>query len=162
MHRPRAPHLLRGRRARARGLSLIEVVLVIALIAGITAITAGAFGVGMKGAQLREASRTVATQLRFTRTQAIATGVPQRFTLDLAGHSWAAPGGRTGEIPQAIGIKFTGARQAMVKRDEGAVMFFEDGASTGGRVQLSRGGQVWNVDVAWLTGTVKVSRELAP
>ena len=162
MHRPRARQFQRGRRVRSRGLSLIEIVLVIALIAGITAITAGAFGVGIKGAQLRDASRNVATQLRFTRTKAIASGQPQRFTLDLDAHTWAAPDGRTGVIPEAIGIKFTGARQAMVKRDEGAVMFFEDGASTGGRVQLSREDQIWNVDVAWLTGAVKVSREQAP
>lgn len=159
MHGPRARQFQRGRRARARGLSLIEIVLVIALIAGITAVTASAFGVGIKGAQLRDSARTVATQLRYTRTQAIATGRPQRFTLDPDAHTWAAPGGKTGEIPEAIGIKFTGARQAQVERGEGAVLFFEDGASTGGRVQLSREDQVWNIDVAWLTGTVKVSRE---
>lgn len=162
MARPRARHPQRGRRDRSRGLSLIEIVLVIALIAGITAVTAGALGVGVKGAQLRESARTVATQLRYTRTQAIATGRPQRFTLDPAAHAWTAPGGRSGEIPEAIGITFTGARQVQRERDEGAVLFFEDGASTGGRVQLSREDQVWNVDVAWLTGTVKVSREGAP
>lgn len=159
MPRPRAQILQRGRRARARGLSLIEIVLVIALIAGITAVTASAFGVGIQGAQLRESARTIATQLRATRTQAIATGRPQRFTLDPEAHTWSAPNGKRGEIPEAIGITFTGARQAQVKRDEGAVLFFEDGASTGGRVQLRREDQVWNVDVAWLTGTVKVTRE---
>ena len=153
---------MRGPRSRSSGLSLIEIVLVIALIAGITAVTAGAFGVGVKGAQLRESARTVATQLRFTRTQAIATGRLQRFTLDPAAHSWTAPGGRNGTIPEAIGIAFTGARQAQVERGEGAVLFFEDGASTGGRVQLRREDQVWNIDVAWLTGTVKVSREETP
>lgn len=158
MAMPRAHIHRRGSRTAARGLSLIEVVLVIALIAAITAVTAAAFGGGVAGMQLRDSAKTIATQLRYTRTQAIATGRPQRFTLDPEARAWTAPNGKRGEIPKAIGITFTGARQAQVERGQGAVMFFEDGAATGGRVQLRRDDQVWNVDVAWLTGAVKVTR----
>ena len=44
----------------------------------------------------------------------------------------------------------------------GAVLFFGDGASTGGRIQLSHGRAAWNVDVAWLTGDVALHRAEAP
>jgi general secretion pathway protein H len=37
-------------------------------------------------------------------------------------------------------------------------MFFPDGASTGGRVQLSVKDMAWNIDVAWLTGEVRMKR----
>lgn len=158
MHAARARRFTHGRRAASRGLSLLELVLVIALIAAITAVTAAAFSGGVGGLQLRDTAKTLATQLRYTRTQAIATGRPQRFTLDPDARTWTAPNGRTGEIPDAIDIRFTGARQAQRQRGEGAVMFFEDGAATGGRVQLKLEAQVWNVDVSWLTGTVKVTR----
>lgn len=141
-----------------RGTSLLEMLLVIALIAGIGLLAAGALGGGLAGMQLRTSAKEVAAALRFTRTQAIATGKPQRFTLDPAAHRWTAPNGRKGEIPDSLGITFTGAREMQPRRGEGAIVFFADGASTGGRVQLSARRAAWNVDVAWLTGEVKLRR----
>lgn len=141
-----------------RGTSLLEMLLVIALIAGIGLLAAGALGGGLAGMQLRTSAKEVAAALRFTRTQAIATGKPQRFTLDPAAHRWTAPNGRKGEIPDSLSITFTGAREMQPRRGEGAIVFFADGASTGGRVQLSARRAAWNVDVAWLTGEVKLRR----
>ena len=141
-----------------RGTSLLEMLLVIALIAGIGLLAAGALGGGLAGMQLRSSAKEIAAALRFTRTQAIATGRPQRFTLDPAAHRWTAPNGRKGEIPDSLRITFTGAREMQPRRGEGAIVFFADGASTGGRVQLSARRAAWNVDVAWLTGEVKLRR----
>lgn len=146
-----------GRRA-ARGVSLLEMLLVVALIAATSVLAAAALGGGFAGLQLRSSSKDIAAQLRFTRTHAIATGEPQRFVIDPAAHRWAAPEGRAGEIPEALGIRFYGARQVQPSRGEGAIVFFPDGASTGGRVQLHRDGAGWNVDVAWLTGRVTLQR----
>ena len=36
-------------------------------------------------------------------------------------------------------------------------MFFPDGASTGGRVQLALDDAAWQVEVAWLTGQVRAA-----
>ena len=89
---------------------------------------------------------------------AIATGQPQRFVIDPAARTWQAPDGHDGEIPEALQVRFTGAREAQPAEGEGAVMFFNDGAATGGRIQLSRDGAAWNIDVAWLTGEVTLAR----
>lgn len=140
------------------GMTLVEMVLVIALIALVTAVTAAALSGGVAGMQLRAATKDIATALRHTRTHAIATGEPQRFELDPDARTWIAPRGKRGEIADGIAIAITGARQAQATRGVGAVLFFEDGASTGGRVQLTRESQVWNVDIAWMTGAVRVSR----
>lgn len=139
-------------------MSLIEVMVVVALIAGVSVLAASAMSGGFKGMKLRSASKEVAAQLRFTRTQAINTGEPQRFTIDPTTHAWSAPNGRHGEIPAAVAVKFTGARQAQERDGEGAVMFFADGASTGGRVHLSVDKAAFNIDVAWLTGQVRLKR----
>jgi general secretion pathway protein H len=141
-----------------RGFTLIELLVVIALIAAIGALTAAALTGGMDGIRLRAAAKEVAAQLRFTRAQAIATGRPQRFTIDPRAHTWTAPKERSGEIPQQLGVVFTGARQTQPARGVGAIVFFADGASTGGRVQLSAKRAAWNVDVKWLTGEVRVRR----
>ena len=132
--------------------------LVVALIAAASVLAAAAFTGGMDGTRLRGSAKEIAAQLRYTRTQALTTGAPQTFVIDPQAHTWQAPNGRTGEIPSDLGIAFTGARQAQPSAGEGAIMFFADGASTGGRVQISLKRAAWNVDVAWLTGQVKLRR----
>jgi general secretion pathway protein H len=145
-------------RRGATGISLLEMLLVVALIAATSLIAAAAFSGGFRGMQLRSAAKEIAAQLRFTRTQAIATGEPQRFVIDPAARTWQAPDGHDGEIPEALEVGFYGARQAQPAEGAGAIMFFEDGASTGGRIRLSLEQAAWNIDVAWLTGEVELSR----
>lgn len=132
--------------------------LVLAIVALATLLGAGAIGRGMEGLRLRSAANGIAAQLRFTRAQALATGEPQRFTIDPAAHAWTAPKGRHGELPARASVAFIGAREVQPSAGEGAVVFFPDGAATGGRVRLRQGDATWQVDVAWLTGQVAVSR----
>ncbi|MCF7222101.1 type II secretion system protein XpsH [Marilutibacter chinensis] len=143
---------------RVRGVSLVEMLLVVALFAVASLLAAAAMTGGFRGMQLRSAAKEVASQLRYTRAQALATGEPQRFVIDPQAHRWEAPNGRHGEIPEAVGIRFTGAREAQAAEGQGAVLFFRDGAATGGRIQLSIEQAAWNIDVAWLTGEVRLRR----
>ena len=145
-------------RRRAHGFSLLEMLLVLVLVAAISTATAVGMRGGMAGAKLRSASKEIAAQLRYTRTQAITTGAPQQFVIDPQAHTWQAPNGRSGEIPKDLGVVFIGARQLQPSSGEGAIRFFADGASTGGRIQVSLKGAIWNIDVAWLTGQVKLRR----
>lgn len=146
-------------RRRARGVSLLELVLVVMLIAVMSLLAAGALGGAFGGMQLRSSAKELAAQLRFARTRAIATGEVQTFAIDPVAHAWRGAGGRHGDIPDTLAVAFTGARQARPREGEGAILFFADGASTGGRVRLSRGQAAWVIDVAWLTGEVRVQRE---
>lgn len=143
---------------RARGFTLLEMLVVVVLIAAMGALTAVTMTGGLDGIRLRAGAKEVASQLRYTRAQAIATGRPQRFSIDPKAHRWSAPKGRSGTLPEQLRITVTGARQAQPARDVAAIVFFADGASTGGRVQLRAERAAWNVDVAWLTGRVEVHR----
>ena len=49
------------------------------------------------------------------------------------------------------------AREVQPREGEGAIVFFPDGASTGGRVQLALDDAAWQVEVAWLTGQVRAA-----
>src|SRR3546814_11558417 len=82
----------------ARGFSLLEMILVLALVALASMLAAAAIGGGFDGLRLRSAAKEVAAQLRFTRAQAIATGEPQRFTFAPAAHPWCPPKGRSGQL----------------------------------------------------------------
>lgn len=142
----------------ARGLSLIELLLVVALIATVAGLAATVIGRALPGQQLRNAARDVAGQLRYTRAQAIATGRPQSFELDVIGKRWSAAGKRTGDLPAEIELVATTAREEQPAQGVAAVRFFPDGAATGGRFVLRRGDAAWRVDVGWLTGEVTLSR----
>lgn len=148
---------------KARGVSLLEMLLVVALLAAISVLAAGAMTGGFAGMQLRNQAKQITAQLRYTRTQAIATGQSQRFTIDPQAHTWTAPNDRHGDIPEKLRVRFIGAREVQPRQGEGAIVFFPDGASTGGRVQLSAKKAAMNIDVTWLTGEVRLRRgEVTP
>ncbi|WP_456359914.1 type II secretion system protein XpsH [Xanthomonas translucens] len=141
-----------------RGVSLLEMLLVVGLIAIAAMLAASVLTGGIDGMRLRSSAKEIAAQLRYTRAQAIATGQPQRFLIDPQAHRWQAPNGRHGAIPPSLAIRFSGAREAQRREGEGAIQFFEDGAATGGRIELLTRKASWRIDVAWLTGEVKVGR----
>lgn len=146
------------RAARVRGFSLLEVLMVVGLIAVTGVLAAAAMGGGFERIAFQSTAKELAAQLRYTRAQAIATGMPQRFTLDPDARTWSAPNGRRGTIPEAFEIEFTSAREATDAPDAGAVVFFADGAATGGRIRVRLRGAAWQIDVAWLTGEVRLQR----
>ena len=118
--------------------SLLEMLLVIALIAATSVLAAAALTGGIDGMQLRSSAKEIAAQLRYTRAQAIATGKPQRFTIDPAGARLDGAERAQGRDSAGTGHRPSPARAKCSRaRGEGAIVFFADGASTGGRVQLS-------------------------
>ena len=147
---------------RAAGFTLIELVAVILIIAIATGLASVAMTGGFDGIRLRSASSEVAAQLRFTRAQALATGKRQDFSIDPHAHTWKAPKDRHGSLSKQLGIAFYGAREVQPSASEGGIAFFPDGASTGGRIRLSAKKAVRDIDVAWLTGEVRVKRGEGP
>ena len=147
---------------RQRGVSLIELIVVVVLIAAATALAASVMGVGLPGQQLRNTSRELAAQLRYTRAQAIVTGTSQTFSIDARTREWQAPNRRHGTLPGGIELVATGAQIEQTRPDVVAIRFFPEGAATGGRLVLSRERAAWQIDVEWLTGEVTVKRTQAP
>ena len=143
---------------RAAGFTLIELVAVILIIAIATGLAAVTMTGGLDGMRLRSASSDIAAQLRYTRVQAIATGQRKDFTIDPHAHAWEAPKNHHGKVAKQLGIEFYGAREVQPSANEGGIAFFPDGASTGGRIRLRAKNAVSDIDVAWLTGEVRVRR----
>lgn len=136
-------------------MSLLEMVLVLALVAAVTLMAAMATHGGMDGVRLRSAGKTLAAELRHARVRAITTGEPQQFELDVRSRRWRGAEGRHGELPGSVAVRYTGAREAQTREETGVVRFFEDGASTGGRIDLLAGAATWRIDIGWITGEVR-------
>jgi len=108
-------------RRAVRGVSLLEMLLVVGLIAIIGMITATAMNGGIDGMRLRNAGKEVANQLRYTRTQAIATGEMKRFLIDPRTRRWEAANGRHGQLPEALEVRFHGAAQVAAGTGQGGI-----------------------------------------
>jgi general secretion pathway protein H len=146
----------------ARGFTLIEILIVVTLIAALTVILMGAMSGGIDGMKLRSNAKKLVAELRHARAQAIATGSVQRFTIVPEQRVWTGAKRHRGEFPKGLDVVFTGVRQVQAREGEGVILFFEDGASTGGRVQLRVKQAAMNVDIAWLTGEVTLHKGEVP
>lgn len=164
--RPHPPALLLR---PIRGFTLLEMLVVMALIAAASLLAVAALGGGLRGMQLRSGAKDLAAQMRFARAVAISSGQPQDVLIDPQARRWQGPQGRAGGLPAEGEIVFTGADAAqflpptaVVAPGQGLVRFFPDGAATGGRVRLLANGGGWDVDVGWLTGEVRIARAQEP
>src|SRR3546814_549102 len=82
----------------SHGVSLIEVLVVVGLMALALALFSGVLGGGLDGLRLRNATKTLAAQLRYTRAAAIHTGEPRVLALDVDAAHWHT-GQREGDLP---------------------------------------------------------------
>jgi general secretion pathway protein H len=155
LHRCALPRCLPRSARGAAGLSLLEMLLVVALIAIVGVVTATAMNGGIDGMRLRNAGKELATQLRYTRTQAIASGERQRFVIDPQARTWQGASGRHGTLPESLEVRFRGAREVAAAAGQGAIAFYPDGASSGGSIELQVREAVWRIDVGWITGEVR-------
>lgn len=155
MSRRLAPAGHRGSASLQWGMSLLEMVLVIALVAVVALLTATSMGSAAEGRQLRAASRELGTALRHARTQAIVQGREQLFRIDPGARRWEGANGRSGQLPAELQVRFVGAAQLQRSAGEGVIAFHPDGGSSGGRIELRGPRAGWRLDVNWITGQVR-------
>ncbi|HYR01458.1 MAG TPA: GspH/FimT family protein [Casimicrobiaceae bacterium] len=155
MRRASAPR--RGRRSPDAGVTLVELLVVLMLMAIIAAIAIPMLGPGVSNAELRSAARQVAAGLRMARDDAVATRTDTRVTLDLEHRTFQIERDpRVHALPRELEMKLFTAQSDIVDEHVGAIRFYPDGGSTGGRVTLSAGERKFDVDVDWLTGRVAI------
>jgi general secretion pathway protein H len=53
-------------------------------------------------------------------------------------------------------VQVTTAAQEVLDEEQAGIRFWPDGRSTGGRITLSRNDQMQHIDIAWLTGRIRV------
>ena len=142
---------------RDHGVTLLELLIVLMLMALIAGIAIPMFGGGVSSSDLKSAAREVAAGLRFARDQAIAQRAESLLELNLQGRTFRVPPDpRTHRLPERLDLKLYTAQRDLVDEKIGAIRFFADGGSNGGRVTLASGERKYDVDVDWLTGRVSI------
>jgi general secretion pathway protein H len=133
-------------------------VVVLALATLLIAVVPPLITTAFPGVELKSSARQVAAGLRLAREEAIRSGHDVAFTLDLEKRSFQVDGGyRRVELPQALELKLTAAESEMSDDQVGAVRFYPDGSSTGGRIVVALDDSGWQVGVQWLTGRIRLA-----
>jgi general secretion pathway protein H len=141
----------------ALGFTLIEVILVLVIMAAGSVMIVRMVGSGTPTWELKGGARKVAAALRLARSDALTTRTEATVTIDLERRSFSVSGDqREHALPRQADIKLFTADQEVVSETKGAIRFYGDGTSTGGRVTISEGERKFEVDVDWLTGRVRI------
>jgi general secretion pathway protein H len=147
-----------GRAApRLRGVSLLELLVVLSIMGLVAALVIPSFGSGVSTTELKSAARQMAAALRLARSEALATRREHFVLLDLERRVFRVDGdGREIALPRDTELKLYTAQSDLVSDKAGSIRFFPDGGSNGGRVTIAAGERKYEVDVDWLTGRVAI------
>lgn len=145
------------RRAPQSGFTLLEVVVVLVIAAVMYTLILGMPFRGASVADLKVAARTLASGLRQAQTLAMVTRRDAVLTLDVEAREYVLAGeSEARSLPRDIELKLFTAQSEIASANRGAIRFYPDGSSTGGRITVAAGERKYRVDVDWLTGRVSI------
>jgi general secretion pathway protein H len=145
-----------------RGFSLLELLVVLAIIGAVLAFVPGFLVRNQPGLDVDVTARAIADGLRQARSHAVLQNRDQLFALDVEEHLFRIDGQRAPvQIDKKIEVTFQTARSEVTSETIGQIRFFPDGSATGGRIGLTLDGRHAEVVVDWLTGLVSVNHATA-
>ncbi len=143
--------------SRASGFTLIEVVVVLAVLGVALALIVGYKPPWSRGLGLRGSAAELASGLRLARSEAISRNRPVTVELDLAAHRYQVGAAPPRPLPQELRIALLTVDGEQRNGTTGGIRFNPDGSSTGGRITLADGARTMAVGVEWVNGRVSIA-----
>ena len=142
----------------SRGFTLLEMLVVLMLMAIVAGMVLPVFrGGGVSTLELRAAARELAAGLRTARSEAVTQRRETFLVVDLEGRRFKVDqSSQEHNLPSRIELKLFTAQNDLVSEKVGAIRFFPDGGSNGGRITVASGDRKYDVDVDWLTGRIAI------
>ncbi len=144
---------------RTSGFTLIEVLVVLVMLAVLAGTVAFNMSGSLESAKIRGASKDLLAALRYTRSQAVIKHTEQQLMLNVTEKSYQVTGREKVILPEGMELKVFAAESEVPSEDTAGFRFFSDGSSTGGRVTLIYKDRFWRINVAWLTGEVRLFKD---
>jgi general secretion pathway protein H len=150
--------LMRGLRAQA-GVTLLELITVLLLMALLSVAAAPMIGKGMSTIDQRAAAQKIAAAFKSARNIAVSQRKEAAVVVNIKALTVTPADAEPISLPSGVTIDLTTIEKEKIDDDSAAIRFYPDGGSTGGRVILKKGDRALRVDVDWLTGRVKVTED---
>ena len=145
------------RGAAARGVTLLELLIVLAIMAIVAGFMIPMFGGPISTSGLRSAARELAAGLRLAQSEAVSQRRQTFLVLDVAGKRFKVDNDpHEHRLPSKVELKLFTAQNDLVSDSVGSIRFFPDGGSNGGRITVASGDRKFDVDIDWLTGRVAI------
>lgn len=142
---------------RQAGFTILELLVVLVIGAIAYSLVLGVPFRGPSTADLKAASRALASGLRQAQSMALATRRDATLTLDLEAREYEVSGTEgTRSLPKGLELKLFTSQSEVSSERKGSIRFYPDGSSTGGRITVAAGERKYLVDVDWLTGRVSI------
>lgn len=134
----------------------MELTVVLVLISLLLLLVPPMFSRGITGANLKTATSQIASGLRRARAQAVFQRKETVLAIDLDERFFRIVGASSAvKLGTDLNLSLVTATSEVLDEGQGAIRFYPDGSSTGGRVTLNAEGKTEQVvDVDWLTGKV--------
>lgn len=143
-------------RSKVRGFTLLELLVVFAIASVLMALVPIAFDRLREGAQYRDALRTMMSEMRQARQQALSQGGSVRFKVDLSARTYGREGRPMHPLPESVQVRATVASVELRPDQVAAIEFLPSGGATGGSIDLFRAsGAGTRLRVDWLSGRVE-------
>jgi general secretion pathway protein H len=141
-----------------RGFTLLEVLVVLVIGAIMYTLILGVPFRGASVADLKSAARNLASGLRQAQSMAMVSRRDAVLTVDMEARAYVLAGeSEPKALPKDIELKLFTAQSEILSDTRGAIRFYPDGSSTGGRITVKSGERQYLVDVDWLTGRVSIA-----
>lgn len=147
-----------GNLHKTEGYTLLEMIIVLALMALILSVSLPLSFPGWRNESLTSQARMLGVMLKSARMLAISNNTESLVEADLVKHEVRASGvSEPLRIDRHLRVSLLTARQE-IEKEKGAIRFFPDGSSTGGTFRLESENRAIAIHVSWLTGLISQER----
>jgi general secretion pathway protein H len=136
------------------GYTLLELLVVMAIIAVVSGVTAANFSGSSEGAKLRAESRKLISHMRYTRVRALSESQVFSVVVDSDGRAYqVTPGDEMIALPDPLVMSLSSLNEGP-EFYAGKIAFYPDGSSSGGMITLTAPFGDSVIHVNWMTGEV--------
>ena len=144
---------------RETGFSLLEMIVVMAIMGLAIAVTASSIRGSSAQARVQPLAVRIAADLKLARADAMAQNRAVDVAFDARSHAYQVRGARQPVVlPAAIGFTLVTSPEFARLSDANRLVFYPDGSSTGAELTLTDNRVAITLVVDWLTGSVTARR----